>query len=83
VPDPSAVKADLAAVIRPMVDEPEAVQITAVPMRRATIFEVTTAQGDLGKIIGRKGRIARALRALLDCRGEADEAQYGIDILDE
>lgn len=80
---PEAVKEDLERVIRPMVDDPSAVRISSVPMRRATIFEVTTAPDDLGQIIGRKGRIARAIRTLLDCRGESEDAQYGLDILDD
>lgn len=52
-------------------------------MRRATVFEVRTAPEDQGQVIGRRGRTARALRALLDCRGEVDGAQYGLEIFDE
>jgi predicted RNA-binding protein YlqC (UPF0109 family) len=83
VADPTRVRDDLAEVVRQMVDRPEAVQVVAVPMRRATVFEVRTAPEDQGKVIGRHGRTARALRALLDCRGDRDRAQYGLEILDE
>lgn len=82
-PSIEAVRRDLAAVIRGLVDRPEAVTVQAVPMRRATVFEVRTAPEDMGQIIGRRGRTARALRALLDARAAAEGAQYGLDILDE
>lgn len=66
-----------------MVDRPGQVDVEAVPMRRATVFEVRAHPDDLGKIIGRRGRAARALRTLLDCRGDAEGAQYGLEILDD
>jgi predicted RNA-binding protein YlqC (UPF0109 family) len=83
VADPGRVRDDLAEVLRRLVDRPESVRVTAVPMRRATVFEVRAAPEDQGKIIGRRGRTARALRALLDCRGDGEGAQYGLEILDE
>ena len=81
--NPEAVREDLLGLLRLMVDHPTELGVSAVAMRRATVFEVATAPEDLGKIIGRRGRTARALRALLDCRGERDGAQYGLDILDD
>jgi predicted RNA-binding protein YlqC (UPF0109 family) len=83
-PDAGAerVREELTDLLALMVDEPEELEVEAVPMRRATIFEVTAADGDLGKIIGRRGRAARALRTLLDYRGESEGAQYGLEIVD-
>lgn len=81
--DPEAVRADLENVLRRIVDQPQALSVVAVPMRRATVFEVTTAPEDMGQVIGRRGRTARALRTLLDCRGDAEDAQYGFEILDQ
>lgn len=81
--NPEAVREDLVGLLRLMLDKPDELAVTAVPMRRATVFEVATAPEDLGKVIGRRGRTARALRALLDCRGDRDGAQYGLDILDD
>ncbi len=74
---------DLAGALRWLVDRPEDLRLAIVPMRRATVFEVGTAPDDLGKVIGRQGRTARALRTLLDARGDADGAQYGLDLLDQ
>lgn len=81
--DPEAVRSELEGLLKRLVDLPQQVEVTAVPMRRATVFEVATAPQDLGKVIGRRGRTARALRTLLDCRGDAEGAQYGLEILDE
>jgi predicted RNA-binding protein YlqC (UPF0109 family) len=81
--DPERVRADLDGLLRLIVDRPGELSVTAVPMRRATVFEVAAAPEDMGKVIGRRGRTARALRALLDCRGDAEGAQYGLEILDE
>ncbi len=81
--DPEAVRADLESLLRQIVDQPQELSVVAVPMRRATVFEVTAAPEDMGQVIGRRGRTARALRTLLDCRGDAESAQYGLEILDD
>ena len=47
-----------------LVDEPEQVRITEVPGAEATTYEVRVASGDLGKVIGKDGRIASALRVI-------------------
>ncbi len=74
---------DLARVLKRLVDEPDGMKIDAVPMRRATIFEVDPAPDDVGKVIGRRGRVARALRVLLDCRGDVEGSQYGLEIVSD
>lgn len=82
--DPATVAQDeLTAVLQRLVDEPDGLEIEAVPMRRATIFEVDAAPDDVGKVIGRHGRVARALRVLLDCRGDVEGAQYGLEIVSD
>lgn len=83
MPDSDAAREDLTAVVSRMVDRSDRISVDAVPMRRATVFEVHAHPDDLGKIIGRRGRAARALRTLLDCRGDAEGAQYGLEILDD
>ncbi|HEX4952421.1 MAG TPA: KH domain-containing protein [Thermoanaerobaculia bacterium] len=83
MPESRQVAADLAQVLALLVDQPEQLDVRSVPMRRATVFEVETAAEDVGQVIGRRGRTIRALRTLLDCRGEVDRAQYGLEVLDE
>lgn len=66
-----------------LVDQPEAVELGVLPGRHDTLLELRVAPDDLGKVIGRQGRTARALRTLLDARGERDGVRYELEILEE
>jgi uncharacterized protein len=50
---------------RRLVDEPDAVRVQAVERDGDTIIELHVAKDDVGKVIGRQGRIARALRTIV------------------
>lgn len=77
------VKDDLAAVVRTLVNAPDAVAVEAVEEGRATRLELAVDPDDLGKIIGRQGRTARALRSLLDARSSTDGTRHELTILEE
>ena len=49
---------------------------------RETVLELEVNEADLGKVIGRQGRTARALRTLLNAAGEKSRRRYSLDILD-
>ncbi len=70
----------LTRVISLLVDSPSEVSVRARRDRSVTVFEVRVDPDDLGQLIGRQGRTARALRALLDVRGSRDGRRYGLDI---
>lgn len=72
----------LEELVRRMVDRPEDVELEAVEDGDTTVFELRLDQGDLGKVIGRQGRTAAAIRTLLDARGAVDGRRYDLDILD-
>lgn len=55
----------LSFVARNLVDEPDEVEVHVVEGDRATIYELSVAEDDLGKVIGKDGRTARAIRSLL------------------
>lgn len=78
--DLNAVGEGLTRIISLLVDEPEAVQVEARRQRAATVFSARVDDDDLGQLIGRQGRTARALRALLDVRGSRDGRRYGLEI---
>ena len=59
-----SVKTLIEYLVQNLVDIPEEVEITEVPGDEATTFEVRVAPSDLGKVIGKQGRIANALRTL-------------------
>lgn len=52
-------------IARSLVDEPDAVRVEQREAGRTTILELTVAQEDTGKVIGREGRVAKAIRSLL------------------
>ncbi|MBC8182705.1 KH domain-containing protein [candidate division KSB1 bacterium] len=52
-------------IIRHLVDKPEDVKVTELIGKRLTVYEVSVASGDFGKVLGKKGRTAMAIRLLL------------------
>ncbi len=79
----SDVREELTRVVRLVVDEPDAVEVTEIPEGRVTVLELRVAEEDLGKVIGRQGRTARAFRSLLSARGKRDRQRYDLQILDD
>lgn len=65
-----------------LVDDPDAVKIRSHERDEATVIELEVAQPDLGKVIGRQGRTARAMRTLLTAAGQKTRRRYILDILD-
>jgi predicted RNA-binding protein YlqC (UPF0109 family) len=59
----------LAYVARNLVDKPDAVSVIRTEREDAVVFELRVADDDVGKVIGRQGRIARALRAVVRASG--------------
>ena len=78
----SAVHQSLVRVIGLIVDEPEEIDLEEIPGRDSTLFELQVAPEDLGKVIGRQGRTARALRSLLAARGSRDGERYELEIIE-
>jgi len=65
-----------------LVDEPDEVEIRNRNRDQATVIELMVAPNDLGKVIGRQGRTARAMRTLLATAGNKQRRRYILDILD-
>lgn len=74
---------ELEDLVRTMVDHPDEVEVWEVPKGRSVQLELAVDPDDLGKVIGRQGRTARAMRTLLDVRGTRDGARYELEILEE
>ncbi len=49
-----------------LVEEPDRVRVYTKETRRETIVKLQVAQGDVGRVVGRNGRVANAMRSLLD-----------------
>lgn len=56
-------------VAKVLVDKPEAVQINEIEGEQTSVIELRVAKEDLGKIIGKEGRTAKAIRTILGAAG--------------
>jgi predicted RNA-binding protein YlqC (UPF0109 family) len=70
------------SVAKALADQPDAVQVRESERRGMTVYELNVAPGDLGRVIGRQGRTAAALRLLLSSAAEADGKRVTLDIRD-
>ena len=78
----SPLRAVVEVVARALVDQPDAVRVTEAQRRGMTVVELSTAPGDMGKIIGRQGRTAAALRTLVAVTAEKHGKRAQLDIRD-
>jgi predicted RNA-binding protein YlqC (UPF0109 family) len=69
-------------IARLLVDEPGQVSVEQVEEDDATVFELTVAERDLGKVIGKQGRTARALRNVLGVVGMKSQKRFVLEIIE-
>jgi uncharacterized protein len=69
----------LEGIVKSLVDAPEAVSVEQVD---GDVLELTVAPNEVGKVIGRQGRTARALRTLLSAVGIRAHKRYTLEILE-
>lgn len=69
-------------VARALVDEPEDVSVQVVDGERAVVIELTVAEDDLGKVIGKDGRTARAMRTVLAATSARHRKRAILEILE-
>jgi uncharacterized protein len=75
-------RAVLEHVARSIVEDPDAVFIDSAPARNGLRFELHVAPADMGRIIGKRGRVAQALRALVRAAAAKDGTDASVDIVD-
>jgi hypothetical protein len=76
------VKVLLEHVTRALVDAPDQVSVNQVDEDGETVLELTVAESDLGRVIGKSGRTARALRTLISAAGIKVHKRYALEILE-
>ncbi len=69
-------------VAKSLVDHPDEVRTRTYERDQGTVIELEVAPDDLGKVIGRQGRTARAIRTLLTAAGQKSRRRYSLDIVD-
>ena len=65
-----------------LVDNPESVQVDAVEQDDTVVYELRVAKEDLGKVIGKQGRTARAIRALLTATAGKTNRKARLEIVE-
>jgi len=69
-------------VAQSLVDHPDEVRLRTYERDQQTVIELEVAPADLGKVIGRQGRTARAIRTLLGAASAKSRRRYSLDIVD-
>lgn len=67
---------------RSLVDKPEEVAVHEVEGERTTVYELRVSAGDLGKVIGKQGKTARAMRTILGAAGTKMGKRCVLEILE-
>ncbi len=65
-----------------LVDNPEQVEVREIKTERTLVLELKVAKEDLGKVIGKKGRTAQAMRTLLSCASAKERTRGILEILE-
>jgi uncharacterized protein len=70
------------AIAKALVDNPDQVQVRAIEGEQLTVFRVRVHANDLGKVIGRQGRTAQAIRTILSAAGMKLRKRFTLEILE-
>ena len=71
----------LTYLVQSLVDHPDEVSVTERKADGETVFEVRVADGDMGKVIGRQGRIAKAIRTVVKAATAKSEKPVFVEIV--
>lgn len=77
-----ALKSLVEYLAKSLVDNPEKVSVNEVEGEKTTILELSVAEDDLGKIIGKHGRTARAMRTVVSAAASKEHKRAVLEILE-
>ncbi len=69
-------------IVKALVDQPDQVSVTEIEGEHSNILELSVAKSDMGKVIGRQGRIAQALRTILSAAAGKTRKRFILEILE-
>ena len=72
----------LTYIAQNLVDEPDQVSVTEIDKGGETVLELRVAQSDMGKVIGRQGRIAKEIRGLMKSVAQRQSKRISVEIID-
>ena len=68
-------------IAKSLVDYPEEVVVTETETNKAIVLELRVAQSDMGKVIGKQGRVAKAIRSIVKAAASKEEKKVTVDIV--
>ena len=68
-------------IAKAIVDNPDEVVVTETVKDKATIIELKVAKSDIGKVIGRQGRIAKSIRSVVKAAATKEDKKVIVDIM--
>ena len=68
-------------IAKALVDHPEVVSVNEKKEGRTTVLELHVADGDMGKVIGKQGRIAKAIRSVVKAAAAKEDKRVVVDIV--
>jgi len=80
--DSNGIKTLVEEIAKALVDTPDGVVVKEIAGEHATVFELRVAEGDLGKVIGKQGRTAKALRTILSAASVKTRRRVMLEILE-
>jgi predicted RNA-binding protein YlqC (UPF0109 family) len=72
----------LELIVKQLVDNPDDVNVNEISGEQTSVFELRVNKSDLGKVIGKQGRTARAIRTLLSAAAVKDSKRVMLEIID-
>ena len=72
----------LETIIESLVENKDAVQINETETDKAVTYEVKVAEGDMGRIIGRQGRLAKSIRTVMNAAGGKEHKKVTVEFVD-
>ena len=72
----------LKTIVKYVVDKPEAIEVTKRQEERSTTLELRVAGEDMGKVIGKQGKMAKAIRTLMKAYATKEGTKINVDIMD-
>lgn len=71
----------LECIIKNLVDEKEAIEINEIAGTQSIVFEVKVSENDMGKIIGKQGRIAKSIRTLMKAVANKEHKKVSVEFI--
>ena len=69
-------------IAKALVDDPESVVVNEREEKKTTVLEVRVAESDMGKVIGKQGRIVKAIRSVVKAAAAKEDKKVIVDIMD-